>query len=95
MKNLELYESFGPNGGMATEERIKLLIEAQQKLSETVALIEEALKGTSHERHADAYIIGHLNNWIDGSGYDMGIQQYIDKLQEESEYDEEEDDYEE
>jgi hypothetical protein len=94
MKNLQLYEYYGPRGEHAdTQERIELLIEAQQKLSETVALIEEALKGTSHERHADAYIIGHLNNWIDGSGYDMGIQQYIDKLQEESEYDEE--DYEE
>lgn len=94
MKNLQLYEYYGPRGEHAdTQERIELLIEAQQKLSETVALIEEALKGTTHERHADAYIIGHLNNWIDGSGYDMGIQQYIDKLQEESEYDEE--DYEE
>ena len=94
MKNLQLYEYYGPRGEHAdTQERIELLIEAQQKLSETVALIEEALKGTSHERHANAYIIGHLNNWIDGSGYDMGIQQYIDKLQEESEYDEE--DYEE
>lgn len=94
MKNLQLYEYYGPRGEHAdTQERIELLIEAQQKLSETVALIEEALKGTSHERHADAYIIGHLNNWIDGSGYDMGIQQYIDKLQEESEYEEE--DYEE
>jgi hypothetical protein len=94
MKNLELYESFGPNGGMPIGERIELLMEAQQKLSETVDLIEQALKGTSHERHADAYIIGHLNNWIDGSGYDMGIQQYMDKLQEESEYEEEEEDYE-
>jgi hypothetical protein len=48
--------------------------------------------GTSHERHAKSYILGHLRTWMDsGNRFDMGIQQYIDKLQEEEdEYDGEE-----
>lgn len=92
MKHLELYEYYGPRGEHAdTEERIELLQEAQGKLNEVVGLIEQALKGTTHERHAETYLIGHLNNWIDsGNRFDMGIQQYIDKLQEEEDYEEEE-----
>ena len=74
---------------MTTEERIELLVEAQDKLSQAISLIEEGLRGTSHERHADAYIIGHLRSWIDAYGYDMGIQQYIDRLEKEEEEDEE------
>lgn len=98
MKNLELYEYYGPGGEYSDpQERIELLQEAQGKLTEAVDLIEQALKGTTHERHAKAYLIGHLNNWIDsGNRFDMGIQQYIDKLQEEEEEweDEGEEDYE-
>ena len=70
-------------------ERIELLVEAQDKLSQAINLIEEGLRGTSHENHADAYIIGHLRSWIDAYGYDMGIQQYIDRLNEDEEEDEE------
>ena len=76
---------------MDKHERVDLLMEAQDKLSQAISLIEEGLKGTSHERHADAYIIGHLRSWIDASGYDMGIQQYIDRLYSEDE--EEDEDY--
>jgi hypothetical protein len=91
MKNLELYEYYGPRGEHAdTQERIELLEEAQAKLSEAIDLIEQGLKGTSHERYANSYIVSHLRNWVDASGYDMGIQQYIDKLQKEGEYDGEE-----
>ena len=71
-------------------ERINLLVEAQDKLSQAISLIEEGLRGTSHERHADAYIIGHLRSWIDAYGYDMGIQQYIDRLEKEGEEEDEE-----
>jgi hypothetical protein len=93
MKNLKLYEYYGPQGADAgTEERVELLMEAQGKLSEAIALIEQGLMGTSHERHAKSYILGHLRTWMDsGNRFDMGIQQYIDKLQEEEdEYDGEE-----
>lgn len=91
MKNLKIYESFGPDGnGMSAEERIELLQEAQEKLNEVIGLVQEGLKGTSHERHAEAYLLGHLRNWLDsGNRFDMGIQQYIDKIEEEG--DEEED----
>jgi len=79
---------------METNERIDLLREAQNKLYETINLIEAALQGTSHERHADAYILGHLNSWIDAGGYDMGIQQYMDRLEiEELEERDEDEDY--
>lgn len=85
MKNLQLYEYYGPRGEHADlEERKELLIEAQAKLKEAISLIEQGLKGTSHQRHAESYLIGHLNNWVDsGNRFDMGIQQYIDKLEEE------------
>lgn len=88
MKNLKLYEYYGPRGENSdTEERIKLLEEAQAKLEESIGLIDEALRGTTHQRHADAYLLGHLRNWMDsGNRFDMGIQQYIDKLREEEEY---------
>jgi hypothetical protein len=84
MKNLQLYEYYGPRGEHADlEERKELLMEAQVKLNEAIDLIEQGLKGTSHERYANSYIISHLRNWVDATGYDMGIQQYIDKLEEE------------
>ena len=65
---------------MTIQERIHLLEEAQIYLSEAISLIEEALQDTEHERHADAYIIAHLNNWVDAQGYDTGIQQYIEQI---------------
>jgi len=84
MKNLQLYEYYGPRGEHADkEERMELLMEAQAKLNEAIDLIEQGLKGTSHERYANSYIISHLRNWVDASGYDMGIQQYIDKIEDE------------
>ena len=92
MKNLKVYEYYGPQGSdTPKEERIELLMEAQVKLNEAIDLIEQGLMGTSHERYANSYIVAHLKNWVDASGYDMGIQQYIDKIDEE----EEEGDYEE
>ena len=92
MKNLKVYEYYGPQGSdTPKEERIELLMEAQIKLNEAIDLIEQGLMGTSHERYANSYIVAHLKNWVDASGYDMGIQQYIDKIDEE----EEEGDYEE
>ena len=94
MKNLKVYEYYGPQGSdTPKEERIELLMEAQIKLNEAIDLIEQGLMGTSHERYANSYIVAHLKNWVDASGYDMGIQQYIDKIDEEEEdgdYDEEE-----
>ena len=66
---------------MDNEERKQALYDAIQQLDLAIRNIEVALKGTSFKGHADAYIIGHLRGWIDGEGtYNMGIQQYIDRL---------------
>ena len=60
--------------------RVAALEEAKDMLGQVVEIISYALKGTTHQRHAEAYILSHLNDWIDDSGYNMGIQQYIDAL---------------
>lgn len=65
---------------MKTENRIQLLEDAQDLMIEAVKMIEDALQGTEHEAHADAYIISHLNNWINSHGYDMGVEQYIEEI---------------
>ena len=70
---------------MEKYERIELLTEAQQKLNECIDLIKTALKGTSDERYADAYILGHLRNWVDAGGHDKGIKQYIESILDEDE----------
>ena len=72
------------------EERLEQLTEAQDLLQEAADLIRHALKGTNHEAHAESYILGHLENWIDARGYDTGIEQYK-KMLEEDETEEEED----
>lgn len=65
---------------MTISERINNLEEAQDHLNQAIELISVALRDTEHERHADAYIIAHLNNWVDAHGYDTGIAQYIQEL---------------
>ena len=97
MENLKVYESFGPGGSENDyQERIDLLMEAQDGLRNVITLIKKALMGTSQSSYANAYIIKHLENWVDSEGrYDMGIQQFIDRLEEEGQYeDEEEEDFE-
>jgi len=54
---------------MTTSERIEMLQEAQDHLSQAIELISTALQDTEHDRHADAYIIAHLSNWSDAQGY--------------------------
>lgn len=71
---------------MNKRDRKDNLQEAMELLELAVGHIKTALKGTSMEGHANAYIIGHLRSWIDAEGtYNMGIQQYIDRLDEEEE----------
>jgi len=47
-------------------ERIELLEDAYQLLSECIDTIRIAVKGTAEQRRAESYIIGHLQNWLDG-----------------------------
>lgn len=65
---------------MTIDDRMELLQEAQELINVAIANIEQALEGTNYEDYAGAYIIGHLNNWVDAGGYDMGVQQYMDGL---------------
>ena len=61
--------------------RISMLEMADWNLREVIKTIADALQGTEHERHANAYIIPHLTNWLDGGRHDMGIAQYQEALQ--------------
>jgi hypothetical protein len=67
---------------MTKNDRMELLQQAQQQIYDAIANIELALEDTNYSDYAGAYIIGHLNNWADAGGYDMGIQQYIDGFEE-------------
>ena len=67
---------------MTVYERIQLLEEAQDALSQAVRNIEDALQGTNYQSHSRAYIVGHLESWLDSPDrFNMGIQQYIDRLE--------------
>ena len=64
---------------MTKYERIQLLEAAQAQLSEAIRNIEDAVQGTTYQSHARAYIVGHLEGWLDSPNrFNMGIQQYID-----------------
>ncbi len=69
---------------MTTQERKDTLHEAMDQLNQAIDNIQCALRGTSHERQADAYILGHLRSWIDSdNSFNMGIVQYIEELDKE------------
>lgn len=51
---------------METMERIGLLEEAAEELMEVIDKIRQAVRGTSEEGRAHAYIIPHLEGWVDG-----------------------------
>jgi hypothetical protein len=71
---------------MNKRDRKQALYEAAEQLNLAIDNIKHALRGTSMEGHANAYIVGHLRSWLDGDGtYNMGIYQYIDRLDEEEE----------
>lgn len=51
---------------MDNMERVGLLEEAAEELMEVIDKIRQAVRGTSEEARAQAYIIPHLSGWIDG-----------------------------
>lgn len=66
---------------MTRQERITLLVEAQEELEEVINKIKQAVEGTSTEQHTNAYLISHLDSWRDTSNYlssDEGINNIID-----------------
>ena len=69
---------------MTTRDRQNILYDASEQLNLVIDNIRVALRDTSFESHANAYIIPHLVSWDDSNNpFNMGIQQYIDKLNEE------------
>lgn len=82
--NIKKYIS---EGKLIKEEDIEDILydleQAKDMLAEVVDLIRQALRGTNQSKHAESYILSHLENWIDSRGYDMGIQQYIDEIKQE------------
>ena len=75
---------------MNKRDRIEALHDAERQLNLAMDNIKAALRGTSHEGHANAYILPHLRSWLDSdNSFNMGIHQYIDCLDEEEEDDSE------
>lgn len=65
------------------EDRIEQLEEAREKIEEAIQLIRDALRGTQQADSAEAYIIGHLQNWAEGDNpYDETIPKLIEELRE-------------
>jgi hypothetical protein len=61
--------------------KIDNLNEASEKIAEAIDLISEAVQDTPMERSANAYIIAHLSNWMDGHNpYDETIPVLIESF---------------
>ena len=75
------------------EERIAELSEAMDMIADACGLIENALQGSEHEAHANAYILPQLRTWIDsGNRFDTGCRQYIEQLQNNNEFEDDDED---
>jgi len=61
-------------------ERIEMLEQAQAKIFEAVSLIQDALYGTCHQGHSNAYLVAHLREWGDSPAFNMGVTDYMDAL---------------
>ena len=74
------------------DERTSMLNDAEEKINEAIELIAQAVDGTSLEASADAYIIGHLRGWAEGTNpYDAtSIPRLLEDLGKEGEDEEEE-----
>ncbi len=69
---------------MEKHERVNLLMEARSLINDATRKIRLALEGTSGERSAEVYIIGHLLNWANGeNSMDDTIPKLIDEIEEE------------
>ncbi len=50
---------------MKNEERIEILEDARDSLTEVIQQVRDAVHGTSEMNRADAYILPHLGTWLD------------------------------
>ena len=65
------------------QERIDDLLDAREALEQAIALIRGAVSDTEEELRASAYILPHLESWIEGE--DTSIEALIAALEAESE----------
>lgn len=66
------------------DSKVQLLIEAQEAIELAIENIKSAVRGTSEQGRAEAYILPHLQSWIDGSEV-ITIEKLIEKFGEEEE----------
>lgn len=67
---------------MELYERVELLEQAENLISQAIENLEIALKGTSEFNHASSYIIPNLKTWIgNGNPYDTTVRDYIENLE--------------
>ena len=57
------------------DDKIQALEEAEEKIYLAIELITQAVKGTSCQVSAEAYIIPHLQNWINDENQPANIQE--------------------
>ena len=70
-----------PKDVIKAQDRIFMLEEAQEKINEGIDMIRQAVNGTEHDAHSEAYIIAHLENWANSdAGYDETIPKLIENI---------------
>ena len=62
------------------EKNIQDLEEAELLLQQVIELITWGVKGTNQEAHANAYIIPHLESWLNPNSPETSISEYIEYL---------------
>ncbi len=62
-------------------ERIEMLRDAQKLLYDVTQLIADAVDDTPLERSADAYIIPHLQSWIEDPYQSANLEELIQALE--------------
>ena len=77
---------------MDYQERIGMLEDAGELVMEAIYAIRDAVAGTSIEARAQAYIIPHLESWIEGS-QQITVASMIAHFEEELGDDGDDDDY--
>jgi len=69
---------------MKIHERIEAIKNAQAKLQEGLEELRQALAGTRNKHYWDSYILGHLDNWINGGNpHDDTIPNILEKIADE------------
>ena len=62
---------------MDNDDRLEMLDEAREHLETAIDLISQAVRGTSEDARANAYIIPHLQSWIDSKYEQITIDSMV------------------